>query len=189
MSAIWLHVTHRWTSLQAASIEELSNIHEIGEVIAKASMIFCTRRQASERSSDSRKSASACRRRNDPRRSVAQRQNVVVTGKLTKYTRDQIHELIAAHGGHAASSVSSKTDYLVAAKKRQQVSQSTKAERQDPHRRRVREAPVGPFCRKRPATKCVPVPGRWPEIVLFHASVLPGRKELPGTTGRLSSRR
>ena len=39
---------------------------------------------------------------------------LVVTGKLTQYTRDEIHELISAQGGRAASSVSKNTDYLIA---------------------------------------------------------------------------
>jgi len=39
---------------------------------------------------------------------------LVVTGTLAKYSRDEIQELIRQHGGHAASSVSKKTDYLVA---------------------------------------------------------------------------
>lgn len=39
---------------------------------------------------------------------------VVVTGTLTKMTRQEVHEQIAAHGGRATSSVSKKTDYLVA---------------------------------------------------------------------------
>jgi DNA ligase (NAD+) len=38
----------------------------------------------------------------------------VVTGTLETYTRDEVHELIEQHGGRAASSVSKKTDYLVA---------------------------------------------------------------------------
>ena len=38
----------------------------------------------------------------------------VVTGKLTKYTRDEIEQLIEAHGGRVSSSVSKKTDYLIA---------------------------------------------------------------------------
>ena len=38
---------------------------------------------------------------------------LVVTGTLQRYTRDEIKELIARHGGRAASSVSSKTDYLL----------------------------------------------------------------------------
>jgi len=40
--------------------------------------------------------------------------SVVVTGTLTRYTREEIHKLIEREGGKAASSVSSKTSYLVA---------------------------------------------------------------------------
>ena len=36
--------------------------------------------------------------------------------RLEKYNRDEIEELIAQHGGRAASSVSKKTDYVVAGK-------------------------------------------------------------------------
>jgi DNA ligase (NAD+) len=39
---------------------------------------------------------------------------VVVTGKLEKYTRDEIHALVERLGGRAASSVSKNTDFLVA---------------------------------------------------------------------------
>ena len=41
----------------------------------------------------------------------------VVTGILTEYTRDEIHALITQHGGRAASSVSAKTDFLIAGEK------------------------------------------------------------------------
>lgn len=41
----------------------------------------------------------------------------VVTGTLEKYGRDEIESLIVQHGGHASSSVSKKTDYLVAGEK------------------------------------------------------------------------
>lgn len=39
---------------------------------------------------------------------------LVVTGTLTKYTRAQVEELIKQHGAKAASSVSRKTDYVLA---------------------------------------------------------------------------
>lgn len=39
---------------------------------------------------------------------------LVVTGALTRYSRDEIHERIKRLGGRAASSVSKKTDYLIA---------------------------------------------------------------------------
>ena len=42
---------------------------------------------------------------------------VVVTGKLTRLSRDEMHALIKEHGGRPSSSVSSKTDLLVAGEK------------------------------------------------------------------------
>lgn len=39
---------------------------------------------------------------------------LVVTGTLTRFKRDEIEQLIGRLGGRAASSVSKKTDYLLA---------------------------------------------------------------------------
>ncbi|MCL2119956.1 MAG: NAD-dependent DNA ligase LigA [Planctomycetaceae bacterium] len=38
----------------------------------------------------------------------------VVTGKLVRFKRDEIEQIIKDHGGHATGSVSKKTDYVVA---------------------------------------------------------------------------
>ena len=38
---------------------------------------------------------------------------IVVTGSLESFTRDEIAEVIAAHGGKASSSVSGKTSYVL----------------------------------------------------------------------------
>ncbi len=46
--------------------------------------------------------------------SVFSGKSLVVTGTLTKFSREQIHELIAQHGGKAAGSVSRKTSFVVA---------------------------------------------------------------------------
>jgi len=43
--------------------------------------------------------------------------SLVVTGTLSKYSREEIEALIVQHGGKAASSVSKKTDYVVAGEK------------------------------------------------------------------------
>ena len=42
---------------------------------------------------------------------------IVVTGTLQKFSRDEIKELIHAHGGNPAGSVSKQTDYVVAGEK------------------------------------------------------------------------
>jgi DNA ligase (NAD+) len=41
----------------------------------------------------------------------------VVTGTLFKFSRDEAHELIKQHGGKSSTSVSAKTDYLLAGEK------------------------------------------------------------------------
>ncbi len=46
-----------------------------------------------------------------------QGKSLVVTGTLAKHSREEIHELIRQHGGKPASSVSKKTDYVVAGEK------------------------------------------------------------------------
>lgn len=48
---------------------------------------------------------------------ILEGKTLVVTGTLTKYTRDEINELITRHGGRAASSVSKNTDYVLAGEK------------------------------------------------------------------------
>ena len=40
--------------------------------------------------------------------------SVVVTGTLVRLTREEVNELVRVHGGKASSSVSKKTDFLVA---------------------------------------------------------------------------
>jgi len=42
---------------------------------------------------------------------------LVVTGTLNRHSRDEIQELIRQNGGKAGSSVSKKTDFLVAGEK------------------------------------------------------------------------
>ena len=54
--------------------------------------------------------------------------SVVVTGTLTRFSRDEIHKLIEREGGKASASVSSKTSYLVAGDARR-IKASTKRSR------------------------------------------------------------
>jgi DNA ligase (NAD+) len=101
--------------LQQASVEQMGQIREIGAIIAQSVYDFL-HSEFGQRSIERLKSAGVVMESLDGRpagRSLAGK-TLVVTGKLVKYTRDDIHALIEAHGGHAASSVSQKTDYVVA---------------------------------------------------------------------------
>jgi DNA ligase (NAD+) len=103
-------------ALHAATLEELSSVNEIGPVIA-GSVYDWLHSPSGEKTIDDLaglgvKMEAAGAQANAARR--LEGKTLVVTGTLTRYTRDQINELIAREGGRAASSVSKKTDYVVA---------------------------------------------------------------------------
>ena len=101
--------------LEQATVEEMSQINEIGETIAQSVFDYVhgdfggnAIRQLGEVGVDMNV---------EDNTAVGNRlegKTLVVTGKLTQFTRDEIHDLIGAQGGRAASSVSKKTDYLIA---------------------------------------------------------------------------
>jgi DNA ligase (NAD+) len=105
--------------LQAASVEELSSVEEIGQIIAESVYDFlqsesgvATIQGLSEvgvklTEDDAQVAGEAGG-------SVLAGKTLVVTGTLVKYKRDEIEGLIERYGGRAASSVSKNTDYLVA---------------------------------------------------------------------------
>jgi DNA ligase (NAD+) len=106
-------------ALQSASVEELAEISEVGPIIAQSVHDFVSGKfgaaaiaelaDAGVVMKDEKARAAAG--------AVLAGKTLVVTGTLEKYTRDEIHALIAKHGGRAASSVSKATDYLVAGEK------------------------------------------------------------------------
>jgi DNA ligase (NAD+) len=103
-------------ALLAANIEQLSEINEIGPVIARSVHEFLHGPFGSKTIEDLvaiglNMGAPATAGQASQ---VLAGKTLVVTGTLEKYTRDEIQDLIAKHGGRAASSVSKKTDYLVA---------------------------------------------------------------------------
>jgi DNA ligase (NAD+) len=104
--------------LQAVDEERLSKIPEIGPVIAKSVHDFL-HSDYGRRTIEDLKSVGVDF--TSPRSEAATNlpqplagKTLVVTGTLVKYTREEIQELIQRHGGRAASSVSKKTDYVVA---------------------------------------------------------------------------
>jgi DNA ligase (NAD+) len=106
------------SALMAASVEQLSETNEIGPIIAQSVFDFL-------HSEFGRKTIADLKSVGVKMESTAtvgasralEGKTLVVTGSLQKYSRDEIEELIARHGGHAASSVSKNTDYVVAGEK------------------------------------------------------------------------
>ena len=114
-------LAERFGSMDAlvnATVEQLSETNEIGPIIAQSVCDFLHSQFGSETIADLKslgvqmKSVAGV---GGPR--VLEGKTLVVTGTLQKYGRDEIKELITRHGGRAASSVSKKTDYLVAGEK------------------------------------------------------------------------
>jgi DNA ligase (NAD+) len=103
-------------ALQQASVESLQ-INEVGEIIAQHLYDWLHSEYGEQTIQDlatlgvnmeAEKTTSAI---TDQK---FQGKTLVVTGTLQYYKRDEIENLIEQHGGRAASSVSKKTDYLVA---------------------------------------------------------------------------
>lgn len=106
--------------LRAATQEELAQVNEVGGIIAKSVDSFMSS-EYGQRVLDDLKQLGVNLDRDSGDEVVLGNQlsgkSIVVTGTLTKYTRDEIEQLIERHGGKASSSISSKTSYLVAGEK------------------------------------------------------------------------
>jgi DNA ligase (NAD+) len=104
-------------ALQAATQENLSSVHEIGDVIAKSVYDFLASDYGRETLADLKQlglNMETPRKARPADGGVLAGKTLVVTGTLPTYSRDEINDLIQKHGGRAASSVSKKTDFVVA---------------------------------------------------------------------------
>ncbi len=102
-------------ALRKTSYEELTSVNEIGERIAlslieyfsdeKNNALLDRLQQAGlQMKAEEKKTTSA----------LLQGKSLIISGTFSRYSREQIKELIELHGGKSVSSISSKTDYLVA---------------------------------------------------------------------------
>ena len=108
---------HTIEALQDAPLEDLCDIHEIGDVVAKEVRNFFD-------TEENRTLIAALRdhgvNMKEPRAATKSDhqpfagKTIVATGALKNYTRESIQERIKQLGGKASSSVSKKTDYLLA---------------------------------------------------------------------------
>ncbi len=107
--------------LAAQTEEQLSQVDEVGPVIAKSvaaffasdfgKQIIAELTQLGLNMGDAAAAAAVAAERAAGR---LVGKTLVVTGTLTRFKRDEIAELIQKHGGRSSSSVSKKTDYVVA---------------------------------------------------------------------------
>jgi DNA ligase (NAD+) len=118
VSSILADRFHTMEALQAASEEELSEVNEIGSIIAASVHRFLHSDYgiaAIEGLAQAGVDMGSIKEAAVPvEEQIFSGKTVVVTGKLEKYTRDEIHALVEKLGGRAASSVSKNTDFLVA---------------------------------------------------------------------------
>jgi DNA ligase (NAD+) len=102
-------------ALRAATEEELTNVEDVGTIIAKSVFEYVNSphgKQTIDRLTAAGLDMTAPKRVKVE--SPLTGKTVVVTGTLVKYKRDEINDLIVSLGGKAGASVSKKTDYLVA---------------------------------------------------------------------------
>jgi DNA ligase (NAD+) len=109
-------------ALLAASEEELSEVEDVGAVIAQSVYKFLHSEHGESvvrRLQDAGLDMTAPKKTPESAGTAGSLsgKTLVVTGTLEKYTREEIESLIERYGGRAASSVSKKTDYLVAGEK------------------------------------------------------------------------
>ena len=112
--------------LQAASVEDLAAVDEIGSIIAESVHDYLHSQFGQEVIQDLRAVGVSLEEPRDElsiisgeaiisgEDGVLAGKTLVVTGTLVRYKRDEIQELIARHGGRASGSVSKNTDYVVA---------------------------------------------------------------------------
>lgn len=101
-------------SIAAASAEEIASIPGIGDKIAESVFSFFRSAGANDlirrlRDAGVNQSYESTRTGN-----ALVGMTVVVTGTLTRFSRAEIEQLISDNGGHASSSVSKKTSFVVA---------------------------------------------------------------------------
>ena len=101
-------------ALRRATAEELTQIDDVGAVTAD----YITRWMQSEQAADLLKRLKNAGLNMESRRTLVDSRfagmTFVLTGALTRFTREEAGEMIEQRGGKAASSVSKKTTYVVA---------------------------------------------------------------------------
>ncbi|MBW2204345.1 MAG: hypothetical protein JRF52_09685 [Deltaproteobacteria bacterium] len=114
LAAVLTEKYPRVEDLREASEEELTRIDEVGPQVARSVVSFFsqeTNRALLSRLRDMGLAFSAATKKQEAK---FQGKSFVFTGALSQFSRDEAKDLVASLGGKASSSVSKKTDYVVA---------------------------------------------------------------------------
>jgi len=101
-------------ALMNATVEELVEVHEIGPKVAEAITFYFSVPANRERIEKMKRLGVQPSHIATVTGDKLAGRTVVVTGTLTRFSREEIHKLIEREGGKPAGSVSSKTSYVVA---------------------------------------------------------------------------
>ncbi|MDP4280741.1 MAG: NAD-dependent DNA ligase LigA [Bacteroidota bacterium] len=104
-------------ALMAASKEELITVEEIGEKIAQSVVCYYSKPENREIIERLRNKGICFESKREEKIKVSNRLNekiFVVSGVFEGYSRDEVRKMIEDHGGRNATSVSSKTSYVLA---------------------------------------------------------------------------
>lgn len=102
--------------LMKAGFDELIAVEEIGERIAESVMAYFAVEKNKERIERFRRAGLRLEEEKSAETisGALQGKTIVASGKLERFTREEIKEVIENHGGRPASSVSKNTDFLLA---------------------------------------------------------------------------
>jgi DNA ligase (NAD+) len=104
-------------SMIAADLETIGEVNEIGPAIAKSVFDYVHSDEGIELVRQLKEAGVSLETTGEDAvdmSGVFAGKTIVVTGSLSKYSRDEIERLIEQRGGRASSSVSKKTDFLIA---------------------------------------------------------------------------
>ena len=101
-------------ALLAASVEEMTEIRDIGQTTAESIAAWRELDQSKELIEKLRAAGVNFIGEKTAKSDLLAGKTIVATGSLTLYTRKEINDLIESLGGKAAGSVSKKTSYVVA---------------------------------------------------------------------------
>lgn len=113
LSSVLAKTSKSLDKLASMTVDELTLIEDVGEVVAKAIVDYFNDDRSKQLINKLKNHGVNMKIIGKTNNGKLQDLTIVVTGKLEKYTRDEIKSLLTSAGAKITSSVSSKTDYLL----------------------------------------------------------------------------